>query len=142
MIGKLITHYNILEILGEGGMGVVYKARDFNLDRLVAIKFIPPSVSANEQSLNQFIHEARTAAILDHPNICPVYEFDKTDDNRVFMVMPYCTGYTLKKIIDNRVLDQTSIPLDQCINITIQIAQGLARAHKNNIIHRDIKPIS
>jgi serine/threonine protein kinase/Tfp pilus assembly protein PilF len=148
MIGKSVSHYNILEKLGEGGMGVVYKARDLHLDRLVAIKFISTHLTKDEALLQQFIHEARTASTMDHPNICPIYEFDKTDEGQLFMVMAYCTGNTLQHMIDNTwVTDPVENPdfigvaptIDMVINISLQIARGLEKAHKNGIVHRDIK---
>ena len=138
MIGKTISHYNILEVLGEGGMGVVYKARDLNLDRLVAIKFLPQTLTMDDQSIQQFLHGARAASTLDHPNICPVYEFDKTVDGKMFLVMAYCSGQTLQQVIDDT--GAAALPLDKAINIAIQISRGLAKAHKKDIIHRDIKP--
>jgi len=87
MIATTISHYNILEEVGEGGMGIVYKARDLHLDRLVAIKFLPTSLTSDEQLTEQFIHEARAASVLNHSNICTIHEFDNTDDKRLFIVM-------------------------------------------------------
>ena len=139
MIGNSVSHYTILEKLGEGGIGVVYKARDSNLDRLVAIKFLPFSLTADEQILQQFIHEAKTVSILDHPNICPIYEFDSDDNGRMFMVMPYYDGKTLQdKIV--RAHGNVPIRIDEIVTIAIQIAEGLKKAHEQGIIHRDIKP--
>ncbi len=92
MISKTVLHYNILEVLGEGGMGIVYKARDLNLDRLVALKFLPISLTYDEKITQQFIHEARAAALLDHPNICTIHEFEKTDDNQFVIVMALLPG--------------------------------------------------
>jgi serine/threonine protein kinase/Tfp pilus assembly protein PilF len=141
MIGKTVSHYIILDKLGEGGIGVVYKARDLHLDRIVAIKFLPPSLTADEQIKQQFLHGARAVSRLDHPNICPVYEFDKTDEEQMFMVMAYCTGHTLQHLIDNIGVSSPVTPtIDTVIEISIQIARGLAQAHKSGIIHRDIKP--
>jgi serine/threonine protein kinase/Tfp pilus assembly protein PilF len=141
MIGKTVSHYNILEKLGEGGMGVVYKARDLHLDRLVAIKFISTHLTKDEQLLEQFIHEARTASTMDHPNICPIYEFDKTAEGQLFMVMSYCTGQTLQNMIDTLgATDPVALTSDMVIDISLRIARGLAKAHKHGIVHRDIKP--
>ena len=135
MIGKTVSHYNILKKLGEGGIGVVYRARDLHLDRVVAIKFLPPSLTTDERIKKQFLQGARAASTLDHPNICQVYEFDQTDDNQMFLVMAYCEGETLRFKIDDG-----NLKIDEVIKITNQIALGLENAHKNGIIHRDIKP--
>jgi len=134
MIGKTISHYKILEKLGEGGMGIVYKAEDTKLDRLVALKFLPPQLSINEEEKKRFIHEAKAAAALDHNNICAIHEIDETGDGQMFIAMGFYQGQTLKDKIEKRPL-----PIDEAINITIQIAEGLNKAHKKEIIHRDIK---
>jgi len=134
MVGKTISHYKILEKLGEGGMGIVYKAEDTKLDRLVALKFLPKQLSINEEEKKRFIHEAKAAAALDHNNICAVYEIDETDDGQMFIAMGYYEGETLKKKIAVRPL-----PVNEAIHIAIQIAEGLERAHESKIIHRDIK---
>lgn len=135
MIGKTISHYKILDKLGEGGVGVVYKAEDIKLKRLVALKFLPPHFSFNSEAKVRFFHEAQSASALDHPNICTVYEIDETDDGQLFISMAHYEGETLKEKISNGEL-QT----EEAINIAIQICEGLEKAHKNNIIHRDIKP--
>ncbi|MCK4836195.1 MAG: protein kinase [Candidatus Aminicenantes bacterium] len=134
MIGQTISHYKILEKLGEGGMGVVYKAEDTKLDRLVALKFLPKQFNINEAEKKRFIHEAKAAAALDHSNICAVYEIDETEDGQMFIAMAYYEGETLKEKIASRPL-----PLTEVIDFTIQVAQGLQRAHESHIIHRDIK---
>ncbi|MCI0559585.1 MAG: serine/threonine protein kinase, partial [Nitrososphaera sp.] len=135
MIGQTISHYKILEKLGGGGMGVVYKAQDLKLDRFVALKFLPPHLSADEDEKKRFIHEAKAASALDHPNICAIYEIDETEDGQMFIAMAYYEGETLKKKIE-----RGPLPIDQTIDLAIQIAQGLAKAHKHGITHRDIKP--
>jgi len=135
MIGNTISHYQILEKLGEGGMGMVYKAKDLDLDRLVALKFLSPQLSDDEQAKARFIQEAKTASALDHPNICTIYEISQTEDGQLFIAMAYYEGSTLKEPIDEQ-----SFELEQAVNLATQIAKGLARAHQNNIIHRDIKP--
>ncbi|MGH7597342.1 MAG: protein kinase domain-containing protein [bacterium] len=140
MIGQTISHYKILEKLGGGGMGVVYKAQDLKLDRFVALKFLPPHLSADEEEKKRFIHEAKAASALDHPNICTIYEIDETEDGadcvrRMFIAMAYYEGETLKKKIE-----RGPLPIDQTLDLAIQIAQGLAKAHEHGITHRDIKP--
>jgi len=135
MIGKKISHYKILEKLGGGGMGVVYKAQDEKLDRFAALKFLPPHLSADEEIKQRFIAEAKAASALDHTNICTVYEIDETDDDQMFIAMAFYDGETLKKKIE---LEPPT--LLKSIKIAIQIAEGLSRAHAQGIIHRDIKP--
>ncbi|MCK4835332.1 MAG: protein kinase, partial [Candidatus Aminicenantes bacterium] len=130
----IISHYKILEKLGQGGMGVVYKAEDTKLDRLVALKFLPKQFSINEEEKKRFIHEAKAAAALDHPNICSVYEIDETEDGQMFIAMAYYEGETLKDKITSGPL-----PLTEVIDIAIQVAEGLNKAHKKDIVHRDIK---
>ncbi len=135
MIGKTISHYKILEKLGSGGMGVVYKAQDLKLDRFVALKFLPPHISADGDEKKRFIHEAKAASALQHNNICTIHEIGETDDGRMFICMDYYEGETLKKKIERGPLN-----LEDAIDIAIQISQGLAKAHSKEITHRDIKP--
>jgi Tol biopolymer transport system component len=135
MIGKTISHYKVLEKLGGGGMGVVYKAQDLKLDRFVALKLLPPSFSLDEKAKQRFIHEAKAASTLEHNNICNIHEIDETEDGQLFIVMACYEGETLKQKLANGPL-----PFDKAIDISIQIAQGLARAHEEGIVHRDIKP--
>ncbi len=135
MIGRTISHYEILEKLGEGGMGVVYRARDTKLDRIVAIKFLPPHLSADPEAVKRFVHEAKTASALDHPNICTIHEIDETEDNATFIVMSCYEGHTLRDMIDDG-----PIEIDKAVDISSQISSGLAKAHENGIVHRDIKP--
>ena len=135
MIGRTISHYKILEKLGEGGMGVVYKAQDTTLDRFVAIKFLPPHLSKDENATKRFIHEAKAASALDHANIGTIYEVEKTSDDRTFIVMAYYEGETLRERID-----MGNISVEEALTITSQIASGLTRAHETEIVHRDIKP--
>ena len=138
MIGQTISHYKIVEKLGEGGMGVVYKAQDLKLDRTVAIKFLPPHLSSSEENKARFMQEAKATAALNHPNILGVYEIDEQDGG-MFFVMEYIDGMTLKRYITN-LKSGTGIPVSQAIEWTSQIASGLKAAHEKSIVHRDIKP--
>jgi len=135
MIGKTISHYKILEKLGEGGMGVVYKAEDLKLKRTVALKFLPSGLTRDPEAKERFIQEAQAASALDHPNICTVYEINETEDSRLFIAMACYEGETLREKIKRGPLN-----LELTIEIAIQITKGLAKAHENGIIHLDIKP--
>lgn len=135
MIGKTIFHYKIVQKLGSGGMGVVYKALDTKLDRFVALKFLTASLSENEELRKRFSYEAKAASAFDHPNICTVYEINETDDGQLFIAMAFYEGEALNQKIQKGLLE-----LDEVTDIAIQAAQGLARAHESDIIHRDIKP--
>ncbi len=135
MIGKTISHYTILEKLGEGGMGVVYKAQDTRLDRFVAIKFLPSNLSADREATKRFMYEAKAASALDHQHICTIYEIDEVPDGQTFIVMAYYEGETLRERID-----RGGITVDEAVDITAQVASGLAKAHDKGIVHRDVKP--
>jgi eukaryotic-like serine/threonine-protein kinase len=135
MIGKTISHYKILEKLGGGGMGIVYKAQDTKLDRIVALKFLPPHLLADKESEQRFISEAKAASSFDHPNICTIHDINTTEDGQFYIVMGYYKGETLKKKLESGPLQ-----INTAINYAIQIATGLTRAHEAGIIHRDIKP--
>jgi len=135
MIDKTISHYKILEKLGIGGMGSVYKARDLKLDRFVALKFLNTQIGTSKQQKQRFIHEAKAASSLDHSNICTIHEIDETEEGRMFIVMACYDGESLQDKIKDQKLKAT-VTLD----IASQIAQGLARAHEANIVHRDLKP--
>ena len=135
-IGRTISHYQVLEKLGEGGMGVVYKAQDLKLDRFVALKFLPPHLTTSDDEKQRFIHEAKAASSLDHNNICAIHEIDETEDGQLFISMAYYDGESLKKKIEGDRL----LPIEEILDITIQIAQGLTIAHESKIIHRDLKP--
>ncbi len=135
MIGKTISHYKIIEKLGSGGMGVVYKAQDLKLDRFVALKFLPPHLGADDEEKKRFIQEARAASVLDHPNICTIHEIDENEDGQLFIAMAYYEGATLKDKIK-----QGPIAVDEALDIITQIARGLAKAHEKGIVHRDMKP--
>ncbi len=138
MIGQTISHYKILEKLGEGGMGVVYKAQDLKLDRMVAIKFLPSHLSASAENKARFKQEAKAAAALNHPNILGVYEIDE-ENGSLFFVMEYVEGMTLKHHIEG-LKSGTGLPISQAIEWACQIASGLKAAHEKSIVHRDIKP--
>jgi TolB-like protein/Tfp pilus assembly protein PilF/predicted Ser/Thr protein kinase len=141
MIGQTISHYRILEKIGEGGMGVVYKAEDTNLKRLAALKFLPPDMTRDPAAKERFLHEARAAAALNHPNIVTIHEINE-HEGQVYIVMEYVEGRSLKDIISGGPAPATlkQMPISQALDITIQIARGLAAAHAKGIVHRDIKP--
>jgi formylglycine-generating enzyme required for sulfatase activity/cephalosporin-C deacetylase-like acetyl esterase len=135
MIGKTISHYRIIEKLGGGGMGVVYRAEDIRLKRIVALKFLPPELTRDEEAKKRFIHEAQAASALQHRNICTIHEIDETPDGQMFICMDCYDGETLKqKIVRGRV------PVREAVDIAVQTAEGLAKAHEAGMVHRDIKP--
>jgi serine/threonine protein kinase/tetratricopeptide (TPR) repeat protein len=133
MLGKVISHYKILEKLGEGGMGVVYKAQDIKLDRIVALKFLPHHLTSDSVEKERFIHEAKAASALNHTNITTIHEIDEFE-GQMFIVMECCEGKTLKQIIGKETL-----PVRKILDIGIQICEGLVVAHEKGIVHRDIK---
>ena len=135
MIGQIVSHYRILEKLGEGGMGVVYKAQDLRLERFVALKFLPPHIRPDQEEKVRFIREAKAASALDHPNVGTIHEIAETDDGQMFIVMAHYEGETLKEKIE-----RGPLPVTEAVDIAAQIASGLAKAHHQHIVHRDIKP--
>jgi serine/threonine protein kinase len=133
--GQIISHYKVANKLGSGGMGEVYKAEDTKLKRMVALKFLPPVYSGDEELKTRFINEAQSASALDHPNICTIYEVGETEEGLLFISMALYEGKTLKEKIE-----KGKIELEGAIDIAQQICRGLEKAHTNGIIHRDIKP--
>ena len=133
MIGKTISHYKILEKLGEGGMGVVYKAEDTKLDRIVALKFLPKHLISDSAEKERFVQEAKAASALNHHNITTIHEIDEFED-QMFIVMEYCEGETLK-----RMPEKEPLSIKKVLDIGIQVCEGLAAAHEKGIVHRDIK---
>ena len=139
MIGKTISHYRIIEELGRGGMGVVYKAEDTRLKRIVALKFLAPSAVGSREEKTRFVHEALAAAALNHPNICTIHEIDEVDgpwpDRQTFIAMEYIDGQSLKEKIQSGLMK-----IEEALDIAVQIVEGLQEAHQHGIVHRDIKP--
>jgi len=135
MIGKTVSHYRVVERVGSGGMGDVYRAVDEALDRRVALKFLRPSSNADAEARKRFLREARSASSLDHPNICTVYEVGETPEGLLFIAMAYYGGRSLAEK-----LREGPMEIGEALDIAIQAARGLAKAHENGILHRDIKP--
>jgi TolB-like protein/Tfp pilus assembly protein PilF/tRNA A-37 threonylcarbamoyl transferase component Bud32 len=132
MVGKTISHYKILQKLGSGGMGVVYKAQDTKLKRTVAVKFLPAELDRDTKAKERFIREAQAASALDHPNICTIYEINEVE-GRTFIAMAYVEGQSLRDMIESGPLK-----LDEALDIAVQVAEGLQEAHEKGIVHRDI----
>jgi formylglycine-generating enzyme required for sulfatase activity len=135
MIGQTVSHYRVVDKLGGGGMGVVYKAIDLRLDRFVALKFLPPDSTRDEEAIKRFFQEAKSASALDHPNICTIHEIDETPDGEVFLTMAYYDGETLKHKIQ-----RGRLAVSDALDCAIQTLRGLVKAHQSGLVHRDIKP--
>ncbi len=133
MVGKTISHYKILEKLGEGGMGVVYKAQDTKLDRIVALKFLPKHLLCDEEAKTRFVHEAKAASALNHPNITTIHEIDEAE-GEYFISMEYIEGKSIKDLVEEK-----GLSIEEILKIAPQTAEGLSRAHEKDIVHRDIK---
>ncbi len=133
--GKRVSHYRVLEVLGGGGMGVVYAAEDLKLGRRIALKFLPQELGGDARAVTRFEREARAASTLNHPNICTIHEFGE-HEGQPFLVMELLEGQTLR----DRISEGGRLPLDQLLNVALQIATGLGAAHQKGVIHRDIKP--
>ena len=135
MEGQILSHYTVLERIGSGGMGVVYKALDTRLDRHVALKFLPAALTKDTDARRRFVQEAKAASALDHPNICTIHEINETPDGQLYLVLAYYAGQTLK-----RRLDSGPLAIADAVRIAADVGRGLATAHAAGIVHRDIKP--
>ena len=139
LVGRKVSHYRILQVLGGGGMGVVYKAEDLKLGRRVAIKFLPAELAHDARAFKRFEREARAASILDHPNICSIYELGE-HEGQPFLVMQLLEGQTLRELIESARQQNQPLPTSELIDLAMQVVTGLRAAHEKSIIHRDIKP--
>ena len=136
LAGRTLSHFRVIGPVGSGGMGVVYRAEDARLGRPVALKFLLPRYSLDPAARQRFLEEARTAASLDHANLCTIYDVEESHDGRLFLAMPLYAGETLRA----RLTRDAALPIDEAVEITRQLATGLACAHEAGIVHRDVKP--
>jgi serine/threonine protein kinase len=134
-MGGVVSHYEIQERLGSGGMGVVYRARDLRLGRTVALNFLPPALSGDARAKKRFLTEARAAAALEHSNVCTVHEIGETAEGQLFIAMAFVEGESLREL-----LERSQLPVERALDIARQIAQGLECAHRHAVVHRDVKP--
>ncbi len=138
MTGQTVLHYEVKELLGEGGMGVVYKALDLKLNRLVALKFLPPGLAASVETRERFAQEATALSLLNHPHIATLFDIQEVESRR-FLVLEYLPGGTLKARMDALSHEGKRLSIDEVLEYAKQTAEGLAHAHRRGIIHRDIK---
>ncbi len=134
-VDQIVSHYRVVEKLGAGGMGIVYRAEDTKLRRPVALKFLAPELTRDEDAKQRFVREAQSASALEHPNICTIYEIDEAPNGQLFLAMAYYAGETLKAKIE-----RGPLTIDEVVSYAVQTAEGLASAHAAGIVHRDIKP--
>src|SRR5262249_17866305 len=135
MSGRVVGHYELLDVLGKGGIGTVYKARDLKLERDVAVKFLAPGIAGDASHKARYVREAKAASTLDHPSICTIHEISETEDGQLFIVMAYCRGQSLRALVEKR-----QLKVHEATAIAHELAVGLEHAHRNGIVHRDIKP--